>query len=78
MPPDVVASRSDAAALNAIESKLTDPQEFYDRVTHLYANPGETSRDEIDLMDGRIVERYSAPVRSPEGERSARRIAASS
>ena len=68
LPPDVVASRSDTAALNAIESKLTDPQEFYDRVTHLYANPDERSRDEIDLMDGRIVERYSAPVRSPEGE----------
>ncbi len=68
LPPDVVASRSDAAALNAIESKLSDPQEFYDRVMHLYANPDEKSRDEIDLMDGRIVERYSAPVRSPGGE----------
>ena len=68
LPPDVVASRSDAAALNAIEAKLTDPQEFYDRVTHLYANPDERSRDEIDLLDGRIVERYSAPVRSQEGE----------
>jgi len=68
LPPDVVASRSDAAALNAIEAKLIDPQEFYDRVTHLYANPDVTSRDEIDLVDGRIVERYSAPVRSPGGE----------
>jgi K+-sensing histidine kinase KdpD len=68
MPDEVVASRSDAAALAAIEAKLSEPQEFYDRVAHLYANPDERSRDEIDLVDGRILERYSSPVRSPEGE----------
>jgi K+-sensing histidine kinase KdpD len=68
LPPDVVASRSDAQALSAIESKLAEPQEFFDRVAELYANPDEESREEVDLIDGRILERYSAPVRSPEGE----------
>jgi PAS domain S-box-containing protein len=68
LPSAVVAGRSDEAALSAIEAKLAEPEEFYDRVTHLYANPDEKSRDEIDLVDGRIVERYSAPVRSPDGE----------
>ena len=68
MPPEVVANRSDAAGLKAIESKLSQPQEFYDRVAYLYAHPDEQSRDEIDLRDGRIIERYSSPVRSPEGE----------
>ena len=32
LPEEVVASRSDAAALEAIEAKLAEPQEFYDRV----------------------------------------------
>jgi K+-sensing histidine kinase KdpD len=68
LPADVVASRSDAAALAAIESKLAEPQEFYDRVAYLYAHPDERSRDEVELADGRILERYSSPVSSAEGE----------
>ena len=68
LPDDVVATRSDAEVLKALENKLAEPQEFYDRVAYLYAHPDERSRDEIDLSDGRIVERYSSPVRSAEGE----------
>jgi PAS domain S-box-containing protein len=68
LPDDLVATRSDAEVLKALESKLAEPQEFYDRVAYLYAHPDERSRDEIDLSDGRIVERYSSPVRSAEGE----------
>jgi PAS domain S-box-containing protein len=68
LPEEVVATRSDAEVLRAIESKLADPQDFYDRVAYLYAHPDERSRDEIDLSDGRIVERYSSPVTSAEGE----------
>jgi PAS domain S-box-containing protein len=68
LPDEVVANRSDADALKAVESQLAEPQEFYDRIAHLWANPEERSRDEIELVDARILERYSAPVRSPEGE----------
>lgn len=68
MPEEVVASRSDAASLKAIEAQLAEPQEFYDRVAYLYAHPDERSRDEVDLVDGRILERYSSPVSSAEGE----------
>ena len=68
LPPDVVASRSNAAALEAIETRLAEPQEFYDRVAYLYAHPDEKSREEIELVDGRILERYSSPVTSAEGE----------
>jgi K+-sensing histidine kinase KdpD len=68
LPQDVVASRSDAAALEAMEAKLAEPQEFYDRVAYLYAHPDERSRDEVELVDGRILERYSSPVSSAEGE----------
>jgi K+-sensing histidine kinase KdpD len=68
LPADVVASRSDAAALKAIEAKIAEPQEFYDRVAYLYAHPDERSREEIELVDGRILERYSSPVRGADGE----------
>jgi PAS domain S-box-containing protein len=68
LPDEVVANRSDEAALEAIEAKLAEPQEFYDRVAYLYAHPDETSRDEVEMVDGRILDRYSSPVSSPDGE----------
>ena len=68
LPEEVVATRSDAEVLKAVEDKLAEPQEFYDRVAYLYAHPDERSRDEIDLSDSRIVERYSSPVTSADGE----------
>ena len=52
----------------AIETKLAEPQEFYERVAYLYGHPDERSRDEIELVDGRILERYSSPVHGSEGE----------
>ena len=72
IPPEVVASRSDEAAIGAVLDKLADPQAFLDRVAHLYAHPDETARDEIALKDGRVFDRYTAPVRSADGERYGR------
>jgi K+-sensing histidine kinase KdpD len=68
IPEHVVATRSDDEALAAIETKLAAPQEFFDRVAYLYSHPEERSRDEIELADGRIIDRYSSPVSSAEGE----------
>jgi serine phosphatase RsbU (regulator of sigma subunit) len=48
--------------------KLRHPDRFVERVLHLYAHPEETSRDEIELLDGRIFDRYSAPAVGEENE----------
>ncbi len=68
IPPEVVASGSDDAAIRAVLSQLHDPDTFTARVVHLYEHPDEESRDEILLRDGRVFDRYSAPVRSQEGD----------
>ncbi|HZY56984.1 MAG TPA: PAS domain S-box protein, partial [Rubrobacteraceae bacterium] len=67
IPDDVIQSRSDEAALQWALDKLVDPQEFLARVAYLYEHPGEESRDEIVLKDGRTFDRYSAPVRDKDG-----------
>ncbi|HZC03882.1 MAG TPA: PAS domain-containing protein, partial [Gammaproteobacteria bacterium] len=67
IPEEVIASRSDEAALQWALDKLVDPQEFLARVAYLYEHPGEESRDEIVLKDGRTFDRYSAPVRDKDG-----------
>jgi PAS domain S-box-containing protein len=67
IPEDVIASGSDDAALVFVRDKLRDPEAFIERVEYLYRHPDERSRDEIQLVDGRTFERYSAPVRLDDG-----------
>lgn len=67
VPDDVLASRSDAAALEVVLEKIEDPQEFLSRVRYLYEHPHEESRDQIRLADGRIFDRWSAPLRGEDG-----------
>ncbi len=68
IPDVVVESGSDDAALNAVLNQIEDPDAFIDRVAYLYANPDVEARDEILLRDGRVFDRYSAPIVSSEGE----------
>ncbi|MDQ3938017.1 MAG: GAF domain-containing protein [Chloroflexota bacterium] len=72
IPPSVAANRSDADALNAVSDKLVEPNEFRARVAYLYEHPLEESRDEIRLLDGRVLDRYSAPVLDEAGQPWAR------
>ncbi len=67
IPEEVITTHSDQAALQAVQDKLLDPQEFLARVAHLYEHPDEESREEIPLKDGRTFDRYSAPIQSTDG-----------
>ncbi len=62
IPPEVIETRSDEIVLKVTLKKLENPQRFLEKVNYLYAHKNETSRDEIVLKDGRIFERYSAPM----------------
>jgi PAS domain S-box-containing protein len=41
---------------------MRDPESFRAKVEYLYRHPTETSRDEIELKNGVMLDRYSAPV----------------
>ncbi|MDO9549528.1 MAG: PAS domain S-box protein [Methanoregula sp.] len=62
IPEDVVASRSDERALQSVLGKLENPDEFLTRVRYLYEHREEKSREEILLIDGKVFDRYSAPM----------------
>jgi PAS domain S-box-containing protein len=64
---DILESKSDELALSSIIDQISDPQEFISRIDYLYANPDEKSEDEIRLKDGRIIDRYSAPMLAADG-----------
>jgi PAS domain S-box-containing protein len=62
IPQDIIDSRSDEQALSFVLGKLTDPQEFLSRVKYLYEHREKKSHEEIQLKDGMVLERYSAPM----------------
>ena len=68
IPDSVLHTKSDETALKNVVDKLLDPEEFLDTVYRLYQNPDETNQTEITLKDGRVFERYSAPVKGDDGE----------
>jgi signal transduction histidine kinase/ActR/RegA family two-component response regulator len=53
---------SDRAALDWVLERVESPEEFAERVEYLWRHEHEVSRDELRLRDGRIFDRYSAPV----------------
>ena len=60
--PEVIETRSDELVMNSVMDTLKEPQQFAEKVKYLYAHQNETSREEIALKDGRILDRYSAPM----------------
>ncbi|HEX8911700.1 MAG TPA: diguanylate cyclase, partial [Humisphaera sp.] len=67
IPEETLRAGSDAAALDAVRPMLPDPDGFVRRVAELMARPDTTVRDEVRLLDGRVLDRYSAPLRGPDG-----------
>ncbi len=62
IPDELMSDRDDGKMLQYVVTLVKDPEAFLAKVNHLYKHPDETSRDEIELKDGRFLDRYSAPV----------------
>jgi two-component system cell cycle sensor histidine kinase/response regulator CckA len=63
VPSEIFEDDDDAKMRNWVTSRMKHPEEFDRKVSELYANPDRVSRDELTLIDGTILDRYSAPVR---------------
>jgi PAS domain S-box-containing protein len=63
-----LAAKDDQSALESVINLVAAPEKFLARVKYLYEHPDETSQQEIELKDGRVFDRHSAPVRGPAGE----------
>jgi PAS domain S-box-containing protein len=68
IPEDVARDDDDNKMLQYVTSQVKDPKQFRDRVQHLYEHPDEVGRDEIELVNGTILDRYSSPVRDKAGK----------
>lgn len=65
---DAFAEVTDARVmLGHVTDRVADPKEFGARVAYLYEHPDVAGTDELQLNDGRVLERWSGPVRSTDG-----------
>lgn len=67
IPPAVIEARDDGPVLAAAIAQVQNPDAFLARVQYLYEHPHEESDDELLLKNGRIIDRHSAPLRTPDG-----------
>ncbi len=72
IPDDIAASGSCDLVMEYVLAQLADRGAFLGLVHYLHEHPEEDSHDEVLLRDGRIFERYSAPVKGREGARYGR------
>ncbi|WP_204151882.1 PAS domain S-box protein [Leptolyngbya sp. CCY15150] len=66
--PDQIATGGDRLLIQRLLDQLIDSDNFLSTVDFLYEHPDQSNREELQLQDGRVLDCYSAPVRSPAGE----------
>ncbi len=62
LSPQLVSARLDAPVLQSVADQVENSEAFVARVQYLHEHHDDKSRDEVSLRDGRIIDRYSAPV----------------
>jgi diguanylate cyclase (GGDEF)-like protein/PAS domain S-box-containing protein len=62
IPDDLLSTRDDLIVRQHMTDKVEDPEAFVKRINYLSGHRDEKSRDELRLKNGKIFDRYSAPL----------------
>ena len=62
IPGDLLSTREDQIVLKYVVAKVEFPDAFVERIKYLYDHQDEKSRDEFRLKNGKVFDRYSAPL----------------
>jgi diguanylate cyclase (GGDEF)-like protein/PAS domain S-box-containing protein len=62
VPRALVLAGADQPVLAVVSSRIKDEQEFLARVRYLYDHPEVQSHEEVELKDGRIIDRHSGSL----------------
>jgi PAS domain S-box-containing protein len=68
IPADIAADKDDRRQVEWAMKQVKDPRQFADRLAYLNEHPDEIGRDELELANGKWLDRYSAPVRGRDGK----------
>jgi len=62
IPREISEDKDDNLQIRWVTGRMKNPEQFIEKVVYLYSHRNEISRDEIELIDGKILDRYSSPV----------------
>ncbi|MFZ3266314.1 MAG: EAL domain-containing protein [Terriglobales bacterium] len=62
IPDEVLSTRDDQIVLKHVRDKVEAPDAFVERVKYLNSHRDEKSRDELRFKNGKVFDRYSAPL----------------
>ncbi len=65
LPPSVLQSGLDEPTLAVVAEQAKNKSEFLARINYLYEHPDVQSHEEIELLDGRIIDRHSGALYDP-------------
>jgi diguanylate cyclase (GGDEF)-like protein/PAS domain S-box-containing protein len=68
IPEDLLCTRDDLILRKYTMDRVVDPDAFEERIRHLNGSRDEKSRDELRLKNGKIFDRYSAPLIDSKGQ----------
>lgn len=68
IPKEIVEDPSGIKQVNHVMHMTVDSQKFVTEIDYLREHPEEKSRDELELIDGTVLDRYSSPVIGPDGK----------
>lgn len=68
IPQSIARDPDDKQQLNWVMQAVKKPEQFIEKVLYLNSHRDEISRDEIELKDGTILDRYSAPMTGRDGK----------
>jgi len=68
IPQHIADNNDDEVQVQHVMQMTKNPEQFVEKIAHLYKHPDETSWDEVELTDGTVFDRYSAPVVGKDGQ----------
>jgi PAS domain S-box-containing protein len=61
IPETVLETMDDKVLLSFVREQVKNPDDFLQKVMHLYSDPEAITSDILEFMDGRVFDRYSKP-----------------
>jgi PAS domain S-box-containing protein len=68
LPPHIANNEDDQLQIQYVIQMTKNPEMFVKKITELYEHPEMNSSDDVELVDGTVLERYSAPVLDKYGQ----------
>ena len=68
MPRDIADDDNDEKQRRWVAGVVKNPELFAQKIAYLNAHPDDISRDELELVNGTVLDRYSAPARGADNK----------